>query len=63
MIDSSIFLNLKKGDRVVTNLSGAGTVIEMAYMNSDRPMAKINCDKKKWSCPYFYQSEIKEIEK
>ena len=51
-----MFKELKVGDRVKTNLSGMATVIEVGCYNGT--MIKLKCDKKKWSCPYFYESEL-----
>lgn len=50
------FHKLKVGDRVKTKLSGMGTVLEVGCYNNT--MVKLKCDKKKWSCPHFYESEL-----
>jgi hypothetical protein len=47
---------LKVGDRVKTKLSGMATVIEIGCYGGK--MVKLKCDKPKWSCPYFYESEL-----
>ena len=57
MISEIDFNNLKIGDRVNTGYSGLATVVDI----TKHGMIKLNCDFKKWSCPYFYRSEIKEI--
>lgn len=48
---------LKVGDRVETKLSGNATVIETGCYNGK--MVKLKCDKPRWCCPYFYESELK----
>ena len=58
MITKEEFKLLKKGDRVLTSASGLATVYEDVNNNS---MAILSCDKKRWSCPMFYQSEIKKV--
>jgi len=50
------FSNLKIGDRVMTKSSGMATVVETGCYNNT--MVKLKCDKKKWSCPYFYEREL-----
>ena len=50
------FKKIKVGDRVKTKWSGIGTVLEVGCYNST--MIKLKCDKPKWSCPYFYESEL-----
>lgn len=52
----SKFADLKEGDRVKTKLSGMATVTGTGYNKGK--MVKLKCDKKKWSCPYFYESEL-----
>lgn len=51
------FKDIKVGDRVNTKLSGMATVIEIGCYNNT--MVKLICDKPKWCCPYFYESELK----
>ena len=49
------FDSLKVGDRVKTRYSGWATVIKTdCYKN----MVKLDCDEKKWCCPYFYEREL-----
>lgn len=52
----SNFSKLKTGDRVKTKWSGMATVLEVGCYNNT--MVKLKCDKKKWSCPYFYENEL-----
>ena len=52
----SDFSKLKIGDRVKTKFSGISTVLEVGCYNNT--MVKLKCDKKKWSCLYFYESEL-----
>jgi len=51
-----MFDKLKVGDRVKTKLSGMATVIEVGCYSGK--MVKLKCDKPKWHCPYFYESEL-----
>ena len=51
-----MFKQLKVGDRVKTNLSGMATVVEVGCYGGK--MVKLKCDQPKWSCPYFYESEL-----
>jgi hypothetical protein len=51
-----MFKELKVGDRVKTNLSGMATVVEVGCYGGK--MVKLKCDQPKWSCPYFYESEL-----
>jgi len=51
------FSELKVGDRVETKASGMATVVEVDCCKGT--MVKLLCDKKRWSCPYFYESELK----
>ena len=51
------FSELKVGDRVETKESGMATVVKVGSYKGN--MVKLLCDKKKWSCPYFYESELK----
>jgi len=51
-----MFEKLKVGDRIKTKLSGMATIIEVGCYGSK--MVKLKCDKPKWSCPYFYESEL-----
>ena len=49
------FDSLKVGDRVKTRYSGWATVSKTdCYKN----MVKLDCDEKKWCCPYFYEREL-----
>lgn len=58
MISDDEFQELKSGDRVKTNHSGEATVTKGIKEIGGGKMVRLNCDKKRWSCPYFYQSEI-----
>jgi hypothetical protein len=50
------FSELKVGDRVKTRCSGWATVVAVgSYRGS---MVKLKCDKPRWACPYFYESEL-----
>jgi hypothetical protein len=51
-----IFKQLKIGDRVKTKLSGMATVIDVGCYNGT--MVKLKCDTPRWTCPYFYESEL-----
>lgn len=51
------FKDLKVGDRVETKLSGLATILEVGCYSGK--MIKLRCDKSKWCCPYFYESELK----
>ena len=51
------FKDLKVGDRVETKSSGMATVVKTGCYNNT--MVELLCDKKKWSCPYFYENELK----
>ena len=50
------FDDLKVGDRVKTRYSGWATVTQVGCYNGK--MIKLNCDERKWCCPYFYESEL-----
>jgi hypothetical protein len=50
------FSGLMVGDRVKTKLSGWATVIKTGCYNGT--MIKLNCDVRKWCCPYFYEREL-----
>jgi hypothetical protein len=50
------FNELKVGDRVETKLSGLATILEVGCYGGK--MVKLKCDKPRWNCPYFYESEI-----
>ncbi len=50
------FTELKVNDRVKTLYSGMATVIKTGCYNGT--MVKLDCDIKKWSCPYFYEREL-----
>ena len=50
------FNELKVGDKIKTNLSGMAIVIEIGCYGGK--MVKLKCDKPKWSCPYFYETEL-----
>lgn len=49
------FDSLKVGDRVKTRYSGWATVTKTGCYGN---MVKLNCDERKWCCPYFYESEL-----
>jgi len=51
-----MFEKIKVGDRIKTKLSGMAIVIEVGCYNGK--MVKLKCDKPKWSCAYFYESEL-----
>lgn len=51
------FKDLKVGDIVETKLSGSAKVVEIGCYGGK--MVKLKCDKPKWSCPYFYEHELK----
>lgn len=51
------FKDLKIGDRVETKLSGSATILEVGCYGGT--MVKLKCDNPRWSCPYFYESELK----
>lgn len=50
------FNELKVGDRVETKLSGMATVVKIGCYKGK--MVELLCDKKKWTCPYFYEHEL-----
>ena len=50
------FSDLKVGDRVKTRYSGWATVTQVGCYGGK--MVKLNCDERKWCCPYFYESEL-----
>jgi hypothetical protein len=50
------FSELKVGDKVKTNFSGMATVTKVGCNGGK--MVKLKCDKPKWSCPYFYETEL-----
>jgi hypothetical protein len=50
------FSELKVGDRVKTKYSGWATVAQVGCYNGT--MVKLNCDVRKWCCPYFYEREL-----
>ena len=50
------FDDLKVGDRVKTRYSGWATVTQVGCYSGK--MIKLNCDERKWCCPYFYESEL-----
>ena len=50
------FNELKVGDRVKTNYSGWATVVQVGCYNG--AMVKLDCDERKWCCPYFYEREL-----
>lgn len=52
----SKFSKLKVGDRVETKSSGMATVVKVDCYKGT--MVELKCDKKKWSCSYFYESEL-----
>lgn len=60
-MDEETFNNLKIGDRVVCNYGSEATVIKIGVkdVQTQRKMVVLKCDKKKWSCPYFFRSELK----
>jgi hypothetical protein len=49
------FKELKVNDRVKTLHSGMATVVKVY---NEGTMVKLNCDVKKWNCPYFYEHEL-----
>jgi hypothetical protein len=51
-----MFEKLRVGDRVKTNLSGMATVVEVGCYGGK--MVRLKCDNPKWSCPYFFESEL-----
>jgi hypothetical protein len=50
------FSELKVGDRVKTRCSGWATVVAVGFYRGS--MVKLKCDKPRWACPYFYESEL-----
>lgn len=52
------FENLKEGDRVLCNYGSEATV--MIPKCNHGSTVKLKCDNPKWSCPFFYRSEIKK---
>jgi hypothetical protein len=48
------FKELKANDRVKTLHSGMATVVSY----NGGTMVKLDCDVKKWNCPYFYEHEL-----
>lgn len=50
------FKELKVNDRVKTLHSGMATVVKVGCYGGT--MVKLDCDIKKWDCPYFYESEL-----
>ena len=50
------FSELKVGDRVKTSRSGWATVVAVGSYGGS--MVKLKCDKPRWACPYFYESEL-----
>jgi preprotein translocase subunit YajC len=60
-MDEETFNNLKVGDRVVCNYGSEATVIKIGAkdVHTKRKMVVLDCDKKKWSCPFFYRYELK----
>lgn len=50
------FNQLKVGDRVKTKHSGMATVLQVGSYKGT--MVKLKCDKPRWACPYFYESEL-----
>jgi hypothetical protein len=50
------FDKLKVGDRVKTKRSGMATVLQVGSYKGT--MVKLKCDKPRWACPYFYESEL-----
>jgi preprotein translocase subunit YajC len=65
IMDLKTFENLNKGDRVICNYGSGATVIKTGItdnFNGDA-MVKLKVDKRKWSCPYFFRTELKCIEK
>ena len=48
------FKDLKVNDRVKTLHSGMATVVSY----NGGTMVKLDCDVKKWNCPYFYEHEL-----
>lgn len=50
------FKELKVNDRVKTLNSGMATVVKVGCYGGT--MVKLDCDIKKWDCPYFYESEL-----
>jgi hypothetical protein len=50
------FNQLKIGDRVKTRCSGWATVVAVGSYGGS--MVKLKCDKPRWACPYFYESEL-----
>ena len=51
-----MFEKLRVGDRVKTNLSGMATIVEVGCYGGK--MVRLRCDNQKWSCPYFFESEL-----
>ena len=49
------FKDLKVNDRVKTLHSGMATVVKVY---NEGTMVKLDCDVKKWNCPYFYEHEL-----
>jgi hypothetical protein len=50
------FSELKEGDRVKTKQSGMATVVRVGCYNGK--MVMLQCDDPRWTCPYFYESEL-----
>ena len=50
------FKDLKVNDRVKTLHSGMATVVAVGC--NEGTMVKLDCDVKKWNCPYFYEHEL-----
>lgn len=48
------FKELKANDRVKTLHSGMATVVSY----NGGTMVKLDCDVKRWNCPYFYEHEL-----
>jgi hypothetical protein len=62
-MNKKTFLKLKTGDRVICNYGSGATVIETGIKDTfAREMVRLKVDIKKWSCPFFFRSELKCME-
>lgn len=63
-MDLDTFNNLKEGDRVICNYGSGATVIKTSVKDSlgRGDMVKLKVDNRKWSCPFFFRSELRCLE-
>lgn len=62
-MEETTFYNLKEGDRVMCNYGSGATVIKTGVKDSLNrgDMVKLQVDTRKYSCPFFFRSELKEV--